>query len=73
MGTGPLGSFTVSGSNYTVNYAATVPVGDPSGFGGVPYALHLEGRIVPAAIPEPASLLLIGSGLLGLLALAKRK
>ena len=73
MGTGPLGSFTVSDSNYTVNYAATVPVGDPSGFGGVPYALHLEGRIVPAAIPEPASLLLIGSGLLGLLALAKRK
>ena len=73
MGTGPLGSFTVSGSNYTVNYAATVPAGDDSGFGGVPYGLHLEGRIVPAAIPEPASLLLIGSGLLGLLALAKRK
>ena len=73
MGTGPLGSFTVSGSNYTVGYAATVPEGDNSGFGGVPYALHLEGRIVPAAIPEPASLLLIGSGLLGLLALAKRK
>lgn len=45
---------TWTGSNggaYTLNYAATVPAGDPSGFGGVQYFLHLEGTvIVPPAL-----------------------
>jgi len=39
------------GSGYILDYHATVPLGDPSGFGGVKYALHLEG-CVPTASPE---------------------
>jgi hypothetical protein len=34
-----------SGSDFTLEYTATVPNGDPSGFGGVSYQLHLEGEI----------------------------
>jgi len=34
-----------STDTYTLDYSATVPAGDPSGFGGVSYALHLEGNI----------------------------
>jgi len=40
------GNTCENGDNYVLDYSATVPVGDPSGFGGVPYALHLEGTIV---------------------------
>ena len=40
----------VSGDPYTLNYAATVPAGDPSGFGGVKYYLHLVGTVI---IPSP--------------------
>lgn len=67
-----IGTFTVVGTNYTIDFASHVPLNDVSGFGGVPYGLHTEGRIV-SAIPEPASLLLIGSGLVGILGLARRK
>ena len=34
-----------NGGTYSLNYAARVPVGDPSGFGGVAYDLHLRGTI----------------------------
>ncbi|MEK6775296.1 MAG: dockerin type I domain-containing protein [bacterium] len=37
---------SLDGTHYTLDYMTTVPPGDPSGFGGVPYGLHLEGRIV---------------------------
>lgn len=33
------------GDTYTLTYTATVPVGDPSGFGGVAYGLNLVGTI----------------------------
>lgn len=33
------------GDTYILDYTATVPQGDPSGFGGVGYAVHLEGKI----------------------------
>lgn len=33
------------GSTYSLNYSAHVPLGDPSGFGGVPYGLHLQGHV----------------------------
>lgn len=36
----------VNGHAYLLDYSATVPDGDPSGFGGVPYYLHLEGTVV---------------------------
>ncbi len=38
------------GDSYVLNYQAHVPAGDPSGFGGVGYRLHLEGTV---AIPPP--------------------
>jgi len=60
-----------NGSFYTLDYAATVPPGDPSGFGGVPYALHLEGSI--SAVPVPAAVWLFASGLIGLFGIARKK
>jgi len=33
------------GESFTLDYAAVVPAGDPSGFGGVAYGIHLEGFI----------------------------
>ena len=33
------------GDEFVVEYTAIVPPGDPSGFGGVPYRLHMEGVI----------------------------
>lgn len=63
------------GDTYTLDYSAVVPVGDPSGFGGVSYQLHLEGTIsIPATVvPVPAAVWLFGSGLLGLVGVARRK
>ena len=65
----------IIGDAYTLNYAATVPAGDPSGFGGVQYYLHLTGFVntVPAPVPLPAAVWLLGSGLLGLVGVARRK
>lgn len=57
--------------SYTLDYTATVPLGDPSGFGGSTYSLHLTGTI--SSVPVPASVWLFGSGLVGLIGLARRK
>ena len=65
------GSGCGNGANYILDYSATVPVGDISGFGSVRYALHLEGAI--SAVPVPAAVWLFGSGLLGLVSVARRK
>lgn len=41
----------VGGGSFVLTYAATVPAGDPSGFGGVRYYLYLTGTvIVPQAM-----------------------
>jgi hypothetical protein len=66
------------GSTYTLNYTSTVPPGDPSGFGGVVYALQLTGTILgepepPEPIPVPAAVWLFGSGLVGLVGVARRR
>lgn len=61
----------VYGDSYSLWYTATVPLNDPSGFGGVRYMLHLEGSVL-ASVPAPAAAWLLGSGLLGLLGVARR-
>ena len=60
-------------STFTLDYNAHVPLGDASGFGGVPYALHMTGHVGTSAIPVPAAVWLFGSGLLGLVGVARRK
>lgn len=69
-----IGNFTwsgVYGTAYTLDYRATVPIGDASGFGGVQYELHLEGIVYPS-IPVPAAAWLFGSGLVGLIGVVRR-
>ena len=74
-----LGAFVCSGGAacavgdaFTLDYASHVPLGDASGFGGVGYTLHLEGT-VSSVVPVPAAVWLFGSGLLGLVGVARRK
>ncbi len=63
-----------AGDTYVLDYAAHVPLGDPSNFGGVPYTLHLEGTVsAVSAVPVPAAVWLFGSGLLGLVGVARRR
>jgi hypothetical protein len=59
-----------NGDTYTLYYTATLPHGDPSGFGGVPYGLSLTGTI--SAVPVPTAVWLLGSGLMGLVGVARR-
>lgn len=57
-----------NGATFSMDYYAVVPAG---GFTGVLYKLHLEGTI--EAVPVPAAVWLFGSGLLGLVGVARRK
>ena len=61
------------GSTFVVNLSAHVPVGDPSGFGGVPYGLHLVGheRILKMAVTASSGTLAQGSLNLGMRTTAK--
>lgn len=70
MGNGPSnGEATISctvdcadGDTYTLDYFATVPLNDPSGFGGVPYNLHLEGTVfVPPSFTASSGVSASGS------------
>jgi hypothetical protein len=75
MGSG--GTATIScgtcddGAAYSLDYSAVVPPGDPSGFGGVAYGLHMEGFV--SQVPVPAAVWLFGSGLMGLVGVARRR
>lgn len=60
-----------NGDTYVLDYAAIVPQGDPSNFGGVSYTLRLTGTI--SAVPIPAAVWLLGSGLIGLVGVARRR
>lgn len=61
----------IYGHTYLLNYAATIPSGDPSGLGGIRYFLHLEGVVNP--VPLPAAVWLFGSGLMGFLYFMRRR
>lgn len=66
------GSGCAVGSAYTLKYTATVPAGDPSGFGNVKYYLELHGTV--GAVPEASTygMMLAGLGLVGF-AVRRRK
>ena len=69
------GSGCALGSAYTLKYTATVPTGDPSGFGDVKYYLELHGTVGQAALVPEAStygMMLAGLGLVGF-AVRRRK
>ena len=59
------------GDTYELNYSGTVPANDPSGFQFVKYNLKLVGTV--SAVPVPAAVWLFGSGLLGLVGIARRR
>lgn len=74
QGDSSIAAFTWDGTNggtYTITHSAHVPLGDPSGFGGVAYDLNLTGTV--STIPVPAAVWLFGSGLLGLVGVARRR
>lgn len=74
-GAGPDADFTYDGSNWALDYSTVIPEGDPSGFGGTAYDLHLEGTYTGdiEMVPVPAAVWLFGSGLLGLVGVARRR
>ena len=57
-------------SNYTIDGAFHV---NGAGFTTVAYTLHLEGHVAESAVPVPAAVWLFGSGLLGLVGVARRR
>lgn len=50
------------GDTFVLDFYSTVPMGEPVGFGGISYAMHLEGVIV-SAVPVPAAFWLLVSGM----------
>jgi hypothetical protein len=62
----------VDGHAYIIDFASTVPDGDPSGFGGVQLYTHLEGTVL-VAVPEPTPTLLFAAALPILFGLTRRR
>ena len=60
-----------NGDTYSLLYTATVPEDDPNGYAGFTYELYLTGNV--STVPVPAAVWLFGSGLIGLIGLARRK
>lgn len=60
-----------AGSSYQLNLSANYVDPDPHIWVTIPYALHLEGSV--SAVPVPAAVWLFGSGLAGLVGVARRK
>lgn len=64
-------SVNCDSGTYTLTYTATVPDDGSTNFGNVHYGLNLVGTI--SSVPVPAAAWLFGSGLLGLVGVARRK
>ena len=60
-----------NGDTYILDYIGHIELGSPSGLGGEEVRVHLEGVI--SAVPIPAAVWLFGSGVIGLIGLAKHK